>query len=507
MAQPLLGMPDQQAPGSAAPSSARFSATSSSARGSAALGSARFSAAAGSAVLSSARGLGSGAPGTSSRRRCCLSALWRRCMGRPLDDAAERGAGELRPASMIDPRSLVSDCDRLLAGVSRLIYRHISDGEPCAASSSACRHDRKNAKPPGGKCSGSLRQGCSPLTSADFSEELFTEPVNCRRCRCCYRCRCFPCFRTPSLVDEIFRLLKNISALSEFKKDIVVLAVIYIERLLSRHAALHLSTCNWRPILIACLHLASKTWEDVHAWNTEFVAYLQWALGIRYPVRSLHRLEMHIFTGLEYHMEVTAEVYAAYYFALMEADGAGTPPAWTGEAGDIPRSNSLSCIEDMTSSGLTVTERLRPEQGDCPPSPSSASSFAREVQSRVHDSLASLATCATSTTGTPGPLMRRTVSVACTQESAFATFCGGEAPEGLWQMRPQLLPRLDASHPLLGYFRHAPRAGLPSPYIQGRNRSSPSVQNFRGRPRVHNHHQHQPLGSTGSLEQMARRKR
>lgn len=515
MAQPLLGMlPDQQAPGSAAPSSARFSAASGSARGSAAPSSARGSAAVGSARFSAAPGsaLGPGTPASSSRRRCCLTALWRRCLGRPVEDAAGGGErGELRPASMIDPRSLVSDTDRLLAGVSRLIYRHISDRETCAASSPASRQDRKSTKPPGGKCSGSLRQGCSPLTSADFSEELFTEPVRCRRCRCrCCRCFCFLCIRTPNLVDEIFRLLKNISALSEFKKDIVVLAVIYIERLLARHAALHLSTCNWRPILIACLHLASKTWEDVHAWNTEFVAYLQWALGICYPVRSLHRLEMHVFTGLEYHMEVTAEVYAAYYFALMEADGAGTPPAWTGDASELPRSNSLSCIEDLASSTLTVTERLRPTEVDCPPSPSSASSCAREVQSRVQDSLASLATCATSTTATPGPLMRRTVSVACTQADAFATFCGGEAPEDLWQLRPQLMPRLDASHPLLGYFRHAPRAELPSPYMQGRSRSSQNVQavqHLRARPRLHTHH-HQQFGSGSSLaEQSTRRKR
>eukprot|EP00930_Biecheleria_cincta_P042301 TRINITY_DN29105_c0_g1_i1.p1 TRINITY_DN29105_c0_g1~~TRINITY_DN29105_c0_g1_i1.p1 ORF type:complete len:498 (+),score=25.50 TRINITY_DN29105_c0_g1_i1:82-1575(+) len=494
MAQPLLRMPaDEPTPGSAA---------SSSVRG--------LSSARGSAASSSARGWTSGGRATtrsSSRRRCCLIRVWRRCMGRPVEDAA-RGGHELRPASMVNPKSLSSDTDRLLAGVSRLIYRHISETESsCAASSVANTQDRERGRglrrvqTAPGKCSGSLRQGCRPLTAADFSEDLFTEPVRCLRRLCaCHGCHCCCfCTRTPPLVDQIFSLLKNISALSEFKKEIVLLAVIYIERLLARHAALHLSTSNWRPILISCLHLASKTWEDVHAWNTEFVAYLQWALGLRYPVRSLHRLELQVLTGLEFNVEVQAEVWGAYLFALMEADGTGTPPPWPEEASEFPpRSTSCSYLEDMTVSGLALlTEKPRPAvESDCPPSPSSASSSCREVRSRVPDYWASIASCNTTATAS-SPRMRRALSTACasTQGDVFATFCG-QSPEEQ-DFRPQLPPRLDASHPLLGYFRHAPRAEPPSPYIQGRSKSSPKMQgaslNHRGRPKFQGREQPTPL--------------
>ena len=107
-----------------------------------------------------------------------------------------------------------------------------------------------------------------------------------------------------------------------------VLAAIYTERLLKRHPTLRLTKKNWRPLLIAALHLASKTWEDVHAWNSDFSVYhLRVAIGLDYPVRSLHRLELQILTGLDYRMEISGELYASYYFALTEEiQRSNTPP-------------------------------------------------------------------------------------------------------------------------------------------------------------------------------------
>lgn len=209
---------------------------------------------------------------------------------------------ERRP-SQVDLRLLSTDSDRLLAGVARLIYRHVAEGD--ALESAGLKLTAPESKGRG-----------VPLRAGDFDEVHFTAKPNFRRRFSLSRL--WQCFRQPALVDEIYALLQNVAALTEFKKEIVVLAAIYTERLLKRHPTLRMTKGNWRPILIAALHLASKTWEDVHAWNSDFSAYLRVAIGLQYPVRSLHRLELQMLTGLDYHMEVCGELYASYYFALTE---------------------------------------------------------------------------------------------------------------------------------------------------------------------------------------------
>ncbi|CAJ1331512.1 unnamed protein product [Effrenium voratum] len=211
---------------------------------------------------------------------------------------------ERRP-SEVDERLMGSDTDRLLAGVARLFYRHIAEGDALESSGS------KAVSPQNGKPS----QG-APLTASDFNEELFSEQPNCKR-RFSMR-RFWRYFRQPALADQIYALLKNIAELSEFKKEMAVLAAIYTERLLKRHPNLHLTKDNWRPLLIASLHLASKTWEDVHAWNSDFSHYLRVVIGLQYSARSLFCLEQKMLVGLDYHMEVCGELYASYYFALTE---------------------------------------------------------------------------------------------------------------------------------------------------------------------------------------------
>ncbi|CAL1155701.1 unnamed protein product, partial [Cladocopium goreaui] len=219
---------------------------------------------------------------------------------------------ERRP-SQVDSRLLFGDSDRLLAGVARLFYRHTVEGDAFESGYLL-------------KITAPEQKGRGvPLRAADFDEVNFAEQLNCRRRFSLSQLWRY--FRQPALVDEIYQLLKNIAALSEFKKEMAVLAAIYTERLLKRHPALRLTKKNWRPILIAALHLASKTWEDVHAWNSDFSAYLQAALGLHYPVQSLHRLELQMLTALDYHMEVPGELYVSYYFALTEEiQRAHTPP-------------------------------------------------------------------------------------------------------------------------------------------------------------------------------------
>lgn len=324
------------------------------------------------------------------------------------------------------------------------------------------------------------QRGSTALTTADFDEELFAEPKRCHW-RCSWRCwRSLLPRRRPALVEEIFCLLKSLSELSEFKKEMVVLAAIYVERLLSRHPLLHLEKGNWRPLLIAALHLASKTWEDVHAWNAEFAAYLQAALGLRYPVRNLHRLELQVLSGLEFKMEVCAEQYASYYFALVEEDKAPTPPSsLQGAVCDSIGPRSVSCSLEA---GRSILERDRAPTDSCPPTPSSASSAGKEVlrtrRPGNEESWMSITTCSTAThTG-----LHRLASTACCQSASAlnATFCGVLQEDSLWQMRPVMMPRLEPLNAYVGYFRHAPRAMPPSPHLSRRVKV-PGIVDARGR--------------------------
>lgn len=120
-------------------------------------------------------------------------------------------------------------------------------------------------------------------------------------------------------VDLVFRLLSRVAGITDFPQEVVVLGVVYVERLVSNNPALRLTITNWRPILVAALLLASKNWEDVHPWNIDFSQYLRQAVGIRYPPRSLYALESKFLAGLGYRAGVTGELYANYYFALQDA--------------------------------------------------------------------------------------------------------------------------------------------------------------------------------------------
>lgn len=299
----------------------------------------------------------------------------------------------------------------------------------------------------------------------------------------------WPCFPKAALVDEIFSLLQSLAALSEFKKEVVVLAAIYIERLLARHSSLRLLSSNWRPLLIAALHLASKTWEDVHAWNAEFAAYLRWSTKLRYTARSLHILELRFLAGLEYQMEVCGELYASYYFALVEADYA-PPQRSTSKEEPVSWANvyqrSQSC-EASTVGGSLLGPRTRgPSDLDSPESSSSASSRWRVSRGRTGSVLSTapdpwLSSHSTVATATGSDLNRVASSTACCSagNDLNASFCEFWQDTNFWKF--QHLMRLEKLNPYVGFFRHAPRALPPSPHIRCRSMDDMASSVHRGR--------------------------
>ena len=326
-----------------------------------------------------------------------------------------------RSPSQVDSQLLLGDSDRLLAGVARLFYRHVEEGEAFVSAglqTTSCENKGRGVL----------------LTAADFDEVNFTGQANCKKRFSLSRL--YNYFWQPALIEQIYSLLKNIAALSEFKKEMAVLAAIYTERLLKRHPTLRLTKRNWRPLLIAALHLASKTWEDVHAWNSDLSAYLRVAIGLDYPVRCLHRLELLILTGLDYRIDISGELYASYYFALTEEiQRKNTPPQLLNES---LLASSLGHTVEATSTMASE----RDIQSLCgSPTPSSSSHrvpwsrFFMSARTRRMSRTSSLSTCLAS------------------------------QPEEDPSKVKHRIARLDAQNPFVGYIRHAPQASAPSPYI------------------------------------------
>eukprot|EP00439_Symbiodinium_sp_Y106_P040795 s653_g5.t1 len=187
----------------------------------------------------------------------CIQGFVQRLRRRRVERLAARASESLfsisenRRPSEVDLALTSSDSDRLVAGVARTIYRHVAEGESRLPTEG---HAFKPGSP------GAAKRGPSaPLRAADFDEELFLERPNCSRKFSLKRF--LRRFRRKTLADEIYELLKQVSALTEFKKEMAIISIIYIERLLKRHPTLCLTKGNWRPVLVAALHLASKTWE------------------------------------------------------------------------------------------------------------------------------------------------------------------------------------------------------------------------------------------------------
>lgn len=388
-------------------------------------------------------------------------------------------------SSWVDPGLVSStETDRLLASVARLLCRHVAEAAGALANAEL-GEARSCSILPGVDAALTPEAPRSPaaqrrqVTAADFDEEHFLERRR-QRCGCLFARFRRLLGRRRVLVNDMFSLLKLVAAISDFKKEVVVLSAIYIERLLHRNHRLYLTPQNWRPLLVAALHLASKTWEDVHAWNADFLVYLHGVVGVHYPARKLHALEFKFLDGIDYRMEVTGELYFRYFSALLDADQPPTPPGNQCTEDDSRRPQSCGATTRWPDAAPFISERgacdeacfvsmrgLTPS-GTSTAGSSQASSFARQVTEPV------LGESSPSTT----PEARARTKVRPRTTHHFNVMFA-EDPKS----RGKCL--LDRRNPYVGSFRHAPRAEPPSNHIVRRRSASDSsftLEIERGRP-------------------------
>ena len=71
-------------------------------------------------------------------------------------------------------------------------------------------------------------------------------------------------------------------------------------------------TLTWRTITYTACLLASKFWEDVGVWNSDFVEMTR-----MYSLESTKTLECTFIGTCDYNLFVTADQYTMYFFTLM----------------------------------------------------------------------------------------------------------------------------------------------------------------------------------------------
>lgn len=115
-------------------------------------------------------------------------------------------------------------------------------------------------------------------------------------------------YPTPSIPD-LHSFLESLFLRLRLPREVVVLAVVYIERLIA--AGAELRTCTWKPVLLSCLLIASKTWEDVSAQNVDFSDTQK-----MYTLQGINKMERALAIQLQWRFFVSPEEYADTFYAL-----------------------------------------------------------------------------------------------------------------------------------------------------------------------------------------------
>lgn len=88
------------------------------------------------------------------------------------------------------------------------------------------------------------------------------------------------------------------------------MAMAYIDRLLA-FTGISFVSSTWRRIVLGCLILASKVWEELAVWNVDFVDVFS-----NLTVKDLNQLERQVLNGLQFNVTLKSSVYAKYYFEI-----------------------------------------------------------------------------------------------------------------------------------------------------------------------------------------------
>ena len=117
-------------------------------------------------------------------------------------------------------------------------------------------------------------------------------------------------FMAPPDPQSIFEFCANIMILTKMEKEVIIISLIYIERLIF-NSGIIINTRNWRKIIFIALIIASKIWDDD---SLENIHYSQVFTHLK--VGEINLLERTFLELINYKIFVKFNEYMKYYFGI-----------------------------------------------------------------------------------------------------------------------------------------------------------------------------------------------
>lgn len=256
----------------------------------------------------------------------------------PLDDVnqypfkealEEKEEGDLRHDASFDGDFLeYRNVDDILRRVSHALADHIRTGEQMRAKVAHNDNSLLSVN------SASSRKAL--MFSKKYDEEHFVKQQRRYTVMQCQSISPFSCFISAPVVPslrapspkKIFNFLRKIINKAQLDGQCAVVCLVYMERLI-RTKPLHLLATNWRPLTMAGVLIAAKMSQDVAPMNKDFQAIYP-----AFSIKAIKELESELTRLLEWHLQVTKEVYQKYHVALrsLNVNEIPNPPRWAPRA-------------------------------------------------------------------------------------------------------------------------------------------------------------------------------
>lgn len=110
--------------------------------------------------------------------------------------------------------------------------------------------------------------------------------------------------------DLCYRYCKYVMVASKMEKEIPLIALVYMERLLMRTGIL-MNTYNWRRLVLITMIIASKLWDDDSLENEHFPKVMK-----DVTIKEINVFERVFLDLIGYDLTVQGPEYAKYYFIL-----------------------------------------------------------------------------------------------------------------------------------------------------------------------------------------------
>ena len=103
---------------------------------------------------------------------------------------------------------------------------------------------------------------------------------------------------------------KYVTIACKMENEIPIVCLVYLEKLLLMTGIL-LNKWNWRRMVLICLTLASKIWDDDSLENVHFPKVMSYVTNF-----EINKLEQLFLEFIDYKLVIKGGEYAKYYFIL-----------------------------------------------------------------------------------------------------------------------------------------------------------------------------------------------